>query len=747
MRDEEAEEGRNGGGAVSLERVVGAVRRRLHMVAIVTGLVAGVAAGVAYLMPSRYEAAAVVQIDPRKKNITNVESVIADLKADSATIESEVEVIRSRAITLKVIDKLGLRYDDEFTRPTPLQNLLNYILDRSPKPIPARTADDPDAEVQDPMVRMLGAKTPGETVPQRDEIAVSFAERLRVQRLRNTLLIEIRFSASDAEKAAKIANAIAEFYLADQIEVKRKATGYASDVLETKIDGMRQKVASAERAVTEFKAAHDIFDSEGHLLAEKQLARAMEQAVLARNTTAETRAKYEQAQLMAKVGSRNDDIGAVLDSNTVRLLKDQLASAMKQEAELRTKYGDRHPEILKVQAQVQEARSQLDAEVNKLIANLRTEFEVADRREKQLDLALASLKDQEVAAKGASVQLSELMREAETSKQLYEALLTRYKETSETDGMQLPDARIVEQADVPLYPAAPKRMQIVIMALIGGFLGGCALAIALEFATRGVSVAEDLESALAIAHLSSIPVAAGAGGQALDPMRTVRLVLAEPNGIFAESVRSMRREIDLRRRQGGPRVIMIASSLPGEGSDVIASNLAHHFALTGNRVLLIDGDLRRSPLTRRLTPNRPAGLADMLVRGQPVQNAILADGATGLHFLPASSPDPVPVSSPELLGSQRMAATVAALKQQYDTIILEAPPLMPVLDGRILADYADQIVFVMTWRRTPKQLAKKALKMLGPNFQKVTGAVINQVDPEIIQDARGVPQRPPRRAA
>lgn len=746
MHDEEAEEGGSGGGAISLERVVGAVRRRLHIVAIVTGLVAGLAAGIAYLMPSRYEAAAIVQIDPRKKNISNIESVLSDLKADAATIESEVEVIRSRAITLKVIDKLGLRYDDEFTRPTPFQNLVNYVLGRSNKPIPARTADNPEAQVQDPMTRMVGTKTPGETTPQRDEIAVSLAERLRVLRLRNTLLIEIRFSASDPVKAAKIANTIAEFYLADQLEIKRKAAGFASGVLEEKIEGMREKVAAAERAVVEFKAQHNIFDSEGHLLAEKQLARAMEQAVLARNTTAETRAKYEQAQLMAKVGSRNDDIGAVLDSNTVRLLKDQLAAAMRKEAELRTKYGGRHPEILKVQAEVQEARSQLDEEIRKLITNLKTEYEVAERREKQLDLALASLKDQEVGAKSASVKLSELMGEASTSKQLYEALLSRFKETSETEGLQLPDARIVEQADIPLYPAAPKRMQIVIMAIVGGFLAGCALALALEFATRGVTVAEDIESALAIAHLSSVPAAAGMGGQGLDPVRTVRLVLAEPNGIFAESIRTMRREIDQRRRHGGPRIIMIASSLPGEGSDVIASNLAHHFALTGNRVLLIDGDLRRSPLTRRLTPQRPAGLADMLIRGLPVENAILADNGTGLHFLPASSPDPVPVSSPELLGSQRMASALAGLKQHYDTIIIEAPPLMPVIDGRILADYADQIVFVMTWRRTPKQLAKRALKTLGPNYQKVTGAVINQVDPQIIEDARGV-NPTPRRAA
>jgi uncharacterized protein involved in exopolysaccharide biosynthesis len=261
--------------------------------------------------------------------------------------------------------------------------------------------------------------------------------------------------------------------------------------------------------VADFKAQHSIFDSEGHLLAEKQLARLMEQSVLARNTTAEMRAKYEQAAVMTKVGVGNDDIDAVLQSNTIRLLKDQLATAMRKEAELRTKYGNRHPEILKITAEVQEARSQLNVEIRKVVANLKTEFEVAERREKQLELALAKLKDDEVESKSVSVQLNELMREAGTNKQLYEALLARYKETSESESLQLPDARIVEQADIPLYPSAPKRMQIVLISVLAGLLGSMALAIALEFATRGVSVPEDVERALEIAHLSSVPTPAG----------------------------------------------------------------------------------------------------------------------------------------------------------------------------------------------------------------------------------------------
>jgi capsular exopolysaccharide synthesis family protein len=729
MNGGETEQDDEGGGAVSLERAVSAVRRRLPIVAVAVGLAAGIGAAIAYFLPTRFEAAAIVQIDPRKKSISNIDSVLADLKADSATVESEVEVIRSRAITLKVIDKLELRSDREFTKPTPTQNLIAMILGRKRDVVLSRNAANPGAKVEDPMTRMMGADNPGADEPKRDEVAAAFAEKLKVNRVRNTLLIEIRFTASDPVKAAKIANSIAEFYLADQLDIKQKASGFAATALEEKLQVLQRKVMFAEKRVAEFKAQHNIFDSEGHLLAEKELARLMEQTVLARNQTAEARAKYEQAQLFATVGARTDDLGSVLESNSIRLLKDQLAAAQRKEAELRTKYGSRHPDILKVSAEVAEAKAQLDEEIRKLVSSLKNVYEVADRREKQLNLDLAKLKDGEVESKAQSIRLGELMREAATEKQLFEALLTRFKETQETQGLHLPDARIVEQADVPLFPAGPKRLQIVLLSIVGGLIAGLAIALVLEFATSGVAVPEDVERSLEIAHLSSIPLVAGPGGANLDPARSVRLVLADPQGAFAESIRNMRREIDVRRRHGASRVVLVASSLPGEGSDIIASNLAHHYALTGNRVLLIDGDLRRAPLTRRLTPHRPPGLADMLTAGAPVEQAILSDAATGLHFLPSSSPDPLPVASPELLSSSRMAAAIAGLRRQYDTIVIEAPPLAPVVDGRILADYADQIVLVMTWRRTPKQLAKRALKSLGLNYQKVAGAVVNEVDP------------------
>lgn len=717
-----------GGGVLTLERAMSAVRKRLRLVLAVPAVLAVATAALVLMLPNRYDADALVQINPRQKVISDLDTVVSDLKGDNATVESEVEIIRSRPVILSVIDALDLRNDPEFERKPRLTQFMEKI--GFPQKGEPRVAEREVPIARDQIAEILNPQQPGSSLPERDEVAVAFAERLKVVRVRTTLLIDIRFSAQDPVKAAKIANTIAETYLRQQIEVKRRANAAATEILETKIEEMRGKVAAAERAVEQWKARNNIFDSEGQILSEKQLARLMEQSVNARNATAEARARYEQAQKLARAGDSGTAIADVLKSPTVQALKDQLASTRRKGAELATRYGPKHPELVKIRAEMEEAQAQLSAEIERLVINLKNEYEVADARERQLAQNLAQMKEQQADTKDAGVELKELEREAATSKQLFEALLTRYKHTSGTQDFQLPDATIVEKADVPLHPASPKRKQLVMMASAAGLLLGCALAVLLEIFAPGVSRPEDIKRALALDHLSSMPAIAQPDGPALAPDKAVRLIVAEPSGVYAEATRSARRELDTRRRRPGPRIILVTSALPKEGADIVASNLAHHYAMTGTRVLLADADWRRQPLTQQLAPQRLAGFADQLIAYQSVEAAVLRDGMTGLHFLPAAAQGTISGSIPELLASQVTADALFRLRAAFDVVVLSAPPLLPVSDARILADYADQIVFVMMWQATPKALAKKALMALGANQPKVAGVIMSEVADE-----------------
>lgn len=722
MKSHERED-EDGEAGFNPERIVSALRRRWRLVATVTTGAVGLAILVAVLLPNRYEAAATIQLDPRKKNISNIEGVVSDFTVDTVAIESETEVIRSRHIILKVIDKLDLRNDPEFTTPPLWKRVVDRVTSMS-------------ANALEKAIELPAAVDPAK--PRRDELAYQFAQQLEVRRVRNTLLIEIKFTSHSAEKAARIANTIAEIYVAEQLSDKAGVAERATGLLDERLESLRRRVAEAEHNVEKYKAQQNIFAAEGKILSERELGGLAEQSVLARNRTAELRARVERVRELQGTGPGIDAVADVLSNLTTNSLKGKIAEASRQRAELATRYGSRHPEMIKVEAELRDTRNQLHAEVMSLIAGLENEY--AEARARQADLlgSLNAMKKDEIERRSANVKLNELEREAETSRQIYEVLLTRFKENAASQTLQLPDARIVEFADTPLFPSAPKRKQIVALATAGGFALALALALALEFSSPGIGRPEDAEQLLELEHISSLPRLVYCEDEPEDKLRTTRLMVAEPTGAFAEAIRAMRREIDIRQDHDGPRVVLVAASLPGEGASVVASNLAHYYALTGDRILLIDADLRRSNLSRQLAPQRHGGIAETLAGATRPEDAILRDQLTNLHFLPATSGGPMSSGQAELLTSPKFPDLLRRLKGQFDVIVIDAPPLLPVIDTRIIADHADQIVFVMAWRRTPKQLARKAMKLLNVNADRIAGVVVNQVDSDVLSDDTGL---------
>lgn len=742
-----------GGGGFALGDLVGLVRRRWIIIVVSTVVLGALSAIIALSLPSRFDASATVQIDPRKKTIVNLENVVSDLKADQSTVESEVEVLHSKAILLKVIDALELRTHPDFNQPSLLQSLLKRVGVAGERAVPKDRQPLSDGGV------VLSSKTLAAAgAPERDEIVSALEKRLKVSRVRNTLLIEVKFSAGDPVLAARVANTLVEVYLQEQISAKIKATGQATDLLEQKLDGLRQKVTEAERRVAAFKAQHNIFDAEGQLLSEKQLARLMEQTVIARNHTAEAKARFEQVHEMLRNGQHRSSIADVLQSPTIRLFKDQLVKATRREAELLTKYGPKHPEMVRARAEVADIEAQLAVEVDKIVSNLETEFRVAAERERALAQSLGGLKDQQIFSKDAAVMLKELEREALSSKQVFEAFLTRYKQTAETADLQIADSRIVERADVPLSVASPKRMQLMALGTMAGFALGFGLALLLEFASPGLRRPEDIEEALGIAHLASVPLLKRRSDGFDTPDTAIRAAVIVPDGVFSESLRTARYSIDIRRRDPNPRIVLMTSALPNEGKTLLAANLAYQMASQGVRTLLIDADVRRNSLSQQLGIDRAPGLLDAIAQGHPFEGYLLRDASTGLVVLPAGGGG---LSAPQLSPVQALDAPgfgqrLARLKAYFDTIIIDAAPLLPVVDSRILAGHADQIVLVTTWGKTPRQLLRRSIHLLGTNGGKLTGAIINQVD--VIEHAKTFgygqakardrsPTPPPKRAA
>ncbi len=727
-----------------------ALRRRFWLIVLIGSLGGGIATTIALLLPNKYEAVATVQIDPRKKTIVSLDAVLPDIAGDTPTIESQVEILKSRVIALRVIDALGLRQDPEFADERDASAANPYkaaaaakdadaIRRRSVAAQEARSASGPDAE------------SIGTVSPERDAVAANFSDRLRTVRVRNSLVVEIRFNSRDPVKAARIANTIAEVYIRDQIDMKVKATGLAADLLEPKLDGLRAKVADAERKIARFKAEHGIFDAEGQLLSEKQLARLMEQTVVARNATAEARARFDHLQEMIKSG-RGRNIAEVLQSATVRMHKDQLAKATQKEAELLSKYGPKHPEIARARAEVQDVDRQIAAEIERIVANVKNEYQVATDRERMLDQSLEQLKEEQSISKEVTVILRDLEREAETSRRVFETFLARYKQTLETQDLHLPDARIVERADVPIFPVGPKRKQIVLIGLIAGLGLGAGLGLLLELMKTGIARPDETEARIGVPLLAAIPRLKRESDGFGDPMMSLRLRLAQPNGQFSRAIDELALKLDQRRTDGAPRTILVTACLPNEGTTVISSNLALAMGARGGRTLIVDADLRRSKLTRNLGLLESPGLIDAIAFGQDFESVILKDSVSGVAIIPSGQVGRSALMAADVLQAPGFAQRLALLKSHFDTIIIDAPPLLPVVDARILANYADQIVMVATWRKTSVPILRRAIQTLRDNQALLTGLVLNQMDPHEVE-TQGAPAanparlRPPRRRA
>lgn len=309
------------------------------------------------------------------------------------------------------------------------------------------------------------------------------------------------------------------------------------------------------------------------------------------------------------------------------------------------------------------------------------------------------------------------------SQQTFEGMMTQYGYAA-----RLSNASVVSLAQAAANPSSPKRLQWMLVAGSVGLVLALTLALLLETATEPQLGAGARVRHLRCGELSSLPAIEEAE---LSTMRTARLVVTEPSCRYARAIHETIRELDKGRQPGG--LVLVTSSNEGEGSEHVASNIAHELALRGGMTLLVDGDVRSKSLTRQLQVQSVTGLLDQLAKHERLEDAVLRDSSTGLHFLPASGQVPVALSASDALKSPAFDSAIASLRQHFDTIVVSAPPLLPVIDSKLLAERADQIVFVTSRQKTPPATAEAALRTLGRLREKVSGAVVTDTTDDPVQ--------------
>jgi capsular exopolysaccharide synthesis family protein len=690
---------------IDLHHLWGIIRRRANVILGATILGTVLATIFIFQLTPRYTAEATVMLETRKNQMVDFTSLMAGLTGDQSVVRSEMEILKSRALADKVAEKLDIDSWPEFNPSLRRPGFFEALL-------------SPFSWVTN-AIRSLttssSAAALNEEARTRDRKAAEVSllmSRMEITNDGRSYLIKIHAQSTNRNAASLIANTYVDFYLLDQIEAKFDAVKRASGWLNDQLDQLRQKVRDSEHAVEVYKEQNNLTQTtKGTTLSEQQLSELNSQLILA---TAD-RAQKESSLAQIRSGAES---AAVMNSPLVEKLRADEADLRHKKAELSNRYQPSHPTMVNLQSQIDDIKRKIDEESSKTVRSLQGDVAAARAKESSLKEQLANLQKSTNQEGKLDVQLRELQREADANKLLYENFLTKFKQTSSEEDIQQADARLVSSALPPRIPSFPKKTVLIGFSFLVSLLIGAAAAFILERLDNGFHNSEQVEKLLGVSTLGLVP---GMVRQEL----AQDVVVKRPTSQYSEAIRSIRTALRYSDVDNPPKVVLITSSLSGEGKTVFATSLARSVARSGGKALLIDCDLRRPSVSRLLNVEGDPGVLDIFAENANPDALIRMDGESGMHYIPAKGGTANPQ---DLLSSQQMRAFLERMRTRYDLIVLDAPPVLAVSDPIILSHFVDTTIYLVRWEATPRPIVTGAVKMLRANGGDIAGVVLSRVN-------------------
>lgn len=715
---------------IDVEKVFAVVRRQWRIVAL--GVIVASLTGLAYTLTAvpLYTATASLLIDRGNNGLVKQLTMDDMTIEDEASIFSQVEVLKSETIGLAVVDNLGLSDNSEFVASTAslasnVRNLLSKALDASRW----FTSKGIDGELSE---------------KRRRQALGQILNNMQISRVGRSYVLSVSYTSASPVLASQIATGIADAYIVDKLNSKYDATRRASDWLQTRIEELKQSALNTDLAVQKFRADNGLLNSgtNGQLITDQQLSELNSALITAQSETAKARAKYDRIQQIIQSGQSDAIVTDVLDSSISNELRQKYLAASKLEAEISSRLGENHVRAVQLRNEMSEYRRLMFEELNRIAESYKSELDVAQARERDLHANLDKAKNQSAVAGETGVQLRELERSADTYRNLYQTFLQRYQEAMQQQSFPITEARIITRPETPTSPSYPQKgVTITLFAVFGALIGAAAGSLR-EFRDRFFRTGQQVREELNLEFLGIAPIIATAV-RTTEPnadrgshLRTISrvnnttdYVVEHPLSAFAETLRSAKIAIDIEGTAATQcaKVVGVVSTLPGEGKSTISSNLAELLAMQGARVLLIDCDLRNPGATRALARHANAGLMEVLTGAASLKDLLLLNEKTGLAFLPAVVKRRVPHSS-ELLASEAMNALLESAKAKFDYVILDLPPLAPVVDARAIAGRVDEFIFVIEWGRSSRKVVRQTLERSIEVFNRCAGVILNKVD-------------------
>lgn len=658
---------------VDLSGSVSFFRKRLGLIVLITLLALAIGAGITFTRPTTYTADATVSLETPPDAGANTSNAgrQAGPAPNSAFVDTQVEILESRELARRVAEALGA----------------------------------------------MNGKTPAE----QEEIIGEYQSNVAAERSGESYALKITFTAEDGDAAARGANEYAKQFTQWELRSSRERNKETTGLVASRLEELRQQAHADTEALQRYRIANGLLSTSGASLTEQEISSYNQEVTKARAEAAESQARLATALGQLRSGSSGDDVGEALGSGVIGGLRSREAQIAGEVANLESRYGPNHPQLIRSKGELAEIRRHIQAEIGRIVSNLEAQRDVANQRLASLTSSLGSARGQLAQNNAAMVGLDELERTAQASQALYESYLNSYKQLVAEEGTERPNARILSLADVPLLPASPNVPMNMALALVIGLGAGLAAAYVAEALFHGVTTAEEVEQSIGHRYLGSIPLLSSVSKTA---KREVPAITEEPRSAFAESFRSLRTSIE-QASHGPAQVIAITSALPKEGKTTVSSCLAQTLAVGGAPTILVDCDLRRRGVSRllRLESDHP-GLVEVLEGKVPLMDAIVT-GDTGLSVLTIRPSDIEPET---LLTGETFSRLVQELRLHFDHVVLDLPPVLPIAAARSLAAQADVTVLVVRWRKTIEGAVRSALSQLNPDRVNVVGVTINQID-------------------
>jgi len=653
-----------------------------------------------YKMKPVYQATARVDVEAELPLLQTLNDIFKTGEADESFLATQVSIMQSDNLIWDTIQRLGT----------------------------GGGLDKPAGFTQ------AGSKVLGTPPAMKNAMVAAFKGRLRVDRIKDTHMLTVSVESTDPTEAANVANALVVNYIEYNFRTKYDATRQATGWMEQRLDELKLKVEKSSQAMVDYERQNNIVS-----FGEKQSVPAARLEDLSKELNNAQTDRLTKESLYKMVASNESQVGFNQANSLLGNLEAKEMDLKEQYSEISAQFGPAHPKAVKIQDQLKDMGSLIARERKRAVESVHHDYLAALQREQVLAAAVADQKTEVEKENQLLIEHNLLRREFDTNQQLYDTLLEHLKDANVSAGLRATNIHFIDQATPPSFPVRPNKLRNVEFALAAGLMLGIGLAFTKEALDNSVKNAMEMEKLLGFPTLAIVPIGQSSALHRSGRSRSLGItprngagivelsVLNKPGAAISEAFRTLRTSVLLSSAERQPQAILITSSQPNEGKSVTALNLALTLAQKGGRVLLVDSDMRRPTVARTLGIPNKRGLSGILTGAYEFDDTLLVkvERAESLFVLPSG---PHPPNPAELLCSTKMEYLIKQLRQRFDNIVFDSPPVLPITDATILSNLVDGVILVVACEATTRAALNRACRVIEHSGGKILGTVLNKVD-------------------